>query len=141
MADVFISYHEKSTGELAEQIADALDAAGISCWCARRDMPPGGDFARDIPSQIQNCRLFLLIFNENVYKSRHIESELGIAFSRWNKGEDIRIFPVKIGDVTLEDWIKYYLIHAQGVKFPTEPDKRQIQKQVVNRIAKLLPAS
>lgn len=70
MADVFISYHENSAGELAKQIADALDAAGISSWCARRDLPGGGNFAQDIPPQIGACRVFLLILNNNVYQSR-----------------------------------------------------------------------
>ncbi|MBR4211235.1 MAG: leucine-rich repeat protein [Oscillibacter sp.] len=137
MADVFISYHEASAGELAEGIADRLDEAGISCWCARRDMPLGGNFAREIPSRIHDCRLFLLILNESVYHSEHIESEVGIAFSRRNKKEDIRILPLEIGDFTRKDWVEYYLIHAQSVKFPENPDEQRIQK-LVKRIAKLL---
>ncbi|MBQ9618270.1 MAG: toll/interleukin-1 receptor domain-containing protein [Oscillibacter sp.] len=61
MAEVFISYHEASAGALAGEIAGRLDKAGISSWCARRDMPPGADFADEIPSQIDACRLFLLL--------------------------------------------------------------------------------
>ena len=116
MADVFISYHEASAGELAEQIADALDAAGISCWCARRDMLPGSDFARVIPPQIHECRLFLPILNDSVYSSRHVENEVGLAFSRLNKGEAIRIFPVEIGSFARKDWVEYYFIHTQSIK-------------------------
>ena len=56
MADVFISYHAKSAGELAAQIAAALESAGISCWYAKRDIPPGGDFARYIPPKIDACK-------------------------------------------------------------------------------------
>ncbi|MBQ9618727.1 MAG: toll/interleukin-1 receptor domain-containing protein, partial [Oscillibacter sp.] len=118
MAEVFISYHEASAGLLAEEIAGRLDKAGITSWCARRDMPPGADFARAIPAQINACKVFLLLLNENVYKSKHIESELGMAFSRWNHEEDIRILPVEIGNFTRRDWIWYYLIHTQSVKFP-----------------------
>ena len=137
MADVFISYHEASAGELAEEIADRLEDAGISCWCARRDMPLGGNFAREIPSRIHDCRLFLLILNESVYHSEHIESEVGIAFSRRNKQEDIRILPLEIGDFTRKGWVEYYLIHAQSVKFPENPDEQRIQR-LVKRIARLL---
>ena len=118
MADVFISYHESSAGGLAAQIADTLEASGISCWYAKRDIPTGGDFARTIPPQIDACKVFLLILNENAQRSKHIESELGLAFSRANRGGDITIFPVEIGDFEPESWIRYYLIHAQILKAP-----------------------
>ncbi|MBQ7682738.1 MAG: leucine-rich repeat protein, partial [Oscillibacter sp.] len=104
---------------------------------ARRDMPLGGDFARAIPAQIDSCKVFLLLLNENVYKSRHIESELGLAFGRWNHEEDIQILPLEIGDFTRRDWIRYYLIHAQSDKFPENPDEQRIQR-LVKRIARLL---
>lgn len=117
MADVFISYHEKSAGDMAQQIADALENIGISCWYARRDMPPGGDFARNIPPQINECRLFLLLLNEDVYQSRHVENEVGLAFSRLNKGENILILPLEIGDFIRKGWIAYYLIHIQSVRY------------------------
>ena len=137
MADVFISYHEESAGELAEQIADALDAAGISAWCARRDMTLGGNFAREIPNQIHDCRLFLLILNDNVYHSEHIENEVGIAFSRVNKKENILILPLELGNFTRKDWVEYYLIHTQGVKFPAQPNEKRLQR-LVKQVAKAL---
>ena len=140
MADVFISYHEKSAGELAEQIADALQDAGISSWCARRDLPFGGNFAREIPSQIDACRLFLLILTESVYQSEHIENEVGIAFSRRNNKENIQIVPLELGDFTRKEWVQYYLIHTQSVKFPAQPDEQRIQR-LVKRIAKNLNPS
>ena len=137
MADVFISYHEASAGELAEEIADRLEDAGISCWCARRNLPFGGDFARVIPAQIDNCKVFLLLLNENVYHSDHIENEVGLAFSRRNKARNIQILPLEIGDFTRKDWIRYYLIHTQSDKFPENPDEQRIQT-LVKWIARLL---
>ena len=137
MAEVFISYHEASAGLLAEAIAGRLDAAGITSWCARRNMPPGADFARTIPKQINTCKVFLLLLNENVYHSDHIESEVGLAFSRRNKKRNLQILPVEIGDFTREDWIEYYLIHTQSVKFPAEPDEQRLQG-LVGQVARLL---
>lgn len=135
MADVFISYHEKSAGKLAEQIADALDDAGISSWCARRDMPFGGNFAQEIAFQIYACKVFLVILNENVYQSPYIENEMGIAFKRLR--ENILILPVEVGEFARKGLFEYYLIHAQAVKFPEQPDEQRI-RQLVLRIAKTL---
>ena len=137
MADVFISYHEKSAGELAAQIADALESAGISCWYAKRDIPPGGDFARYIPPQIDACKVFLLILNDSVvHHSNHIENELGLAFGRFNNGEKITILPLEIGDFKRESWIRYYLVHTQSLKIPLL-DYTHIQ-ELVEQISKVI---
>ena len=136
MADVFISYHEKSAGKLAAQIARTLESSGISCWYAKRDIPTGADFARTIPPQIDACKVFLLILNENAQTSKHIESELGLAFSRSNRGEEITIFPVEIGNFEKEAWIKYYLIHTQILKAPVL-DAEHIQ-ELARQVMRLL---
>ena len=100
-------------------------------------MTLGGNFAREIPNQIHDCRLFLLVLNDNVYHSEHIENEVGIAFSRVNKKENILILPLELGDFTRKDWVEYYLIHTQSVKFPAQPDEKRIQR-LVKQIAKAL---
>ena len=109
--------------------------------CARRDLPFGGNFAREIPSQIDACRLFLLILTESVYQSEHIENEVGIAFSRRNKKENIQIVPLELGDFTRKEWVQYYLIHTQSVKFPAQPDEQRIQRLVKRIALNLNPAS
>ena len=76
VADVFISYHHDSAEKLVEQIAAALEKAGISCWYAKRDIPPGGDFARYIPLQINACKVFLLILSSGVCESRHVQNSV-----------------------------------------------------------------
>lgn len=143
MADVFISYHAKSAGKLVEQIVDALESAGISCWYAKRDIPAGGDFARYIPPQIDACRLFLLILNEEVYQSKHIENEVGLAFSRLNKGEDIAILPIETEGFERKSWIRYYLIHTQSVKMPTLNPERihDLAQQAANLLNREIPST
>lgn len=111
--EVFISYHEKSAGKLAEELADALESAGISCWYAKRDLPPGDDFADHIPQQIEGCKVFLLILNEGANTSRHVESEVGLAFRRYNRGEEITIMPYQVETCHLARWLDYYLVHIQ----------------------------
>lgn len=111
--EVFISYHERSAGKLAAEIADRLESAGISCWHAKRDLPPGGDFANYIPPQIDGCKVFLLILNEGANRSRHIESEVGLAFRRYNKGEEIEILPYQTEKCDFARWMDYYLVNIQ----------------------------
>ena len=108
MADVFISYHEKSSGDIAKQIAEALNDVGVSCWYAEKDMPTGADFARVIPEEINRCKIFLLILDDGATQSRHVESELGLAF-----GGDRTVMPYQVEQCALPGWMRYYLGHAQ----------------------------
>ncbi len=62
--DVFISYsnHDKPT---ADAICAALEANGIRCWIAPRDILPGSDWGEAIIDAIHACRAMLLIFSSS----------------------------------------------------------------------------
>ena len=135
MADVFISYHDKTSGDLVSRIAYVLNDHGISCWYAKRDLPVGGDFADYIPSQIEQCKVFLLILDIEAMRSKHVENELGLAFSRYNKQKNITIIPYRIDDCTFSEWMKYYLIHIQIKNFP------QNFREMINQVAQALGKS
>lgn len=122
MADIFISYHENSAGNLVQRIAKLLEAKEITCWYAKRNLHYGGDFSNDIPREIDTCKLFLLVLNEKACQSKHVQNEVGLAFGRYNKGDSITILPVQIGDFILSDWIRYYLVHIQITKIPLEDE-------------------
>lgn len=123
MAQVFISYHTTpETLELVRKIANGLENIGISCWYAHRDMPPGNNFAHDVPEQIRSCKIFLLILDKGAVNSKHVDNELGLAFGRFNRNEPITILPYQVEDCTLSDSMKYYLVHIQIIKSSTLGD-------------------
>ena len=136
MADVFISYHEKSSGDLVKQIADTLESAGISCWYAKRDLPPGGKFADYIPKEIRSCKVFLLVLNEGSNHSEHVKSETNLAFRRVNKQEQITLVPFKVDNCVLDDDVDYYLSRfniANG-----NPADAQSIRNLAERISRIL---
>ena len=112
--EVFISYHEASAGELVRKLADRLEGAGISCWYASRDLPPGEDFAKRIPEQINNCNVFLFILNDGANRSEHMGNEMAVAFRRKDKG--LSIIPYQVEPCELAPWLKdYYLARIQVI--------------------------
>ena len=136
MADVFISYHEKSSGDLVKQIADTLESEGISCWYAKRDLPPGGKFADYIPKEIRSCKVFLLVLNEGSNHSEHVKSETNLAFRRVNKQEQITLVPFKVDNCVLDDDVDYYLSRfniANG-----NPADAQSIRNLAERISRIL---
>ena len=112
MADVFISYHEKSAGELVAQIAAELEKAQISCWYAGRDLTDISAYAETIIKSIRNCKVFLLVLNEGSSRSRHVLSEVRTAFN-CTEGSDgqeaVKICPFRIDNCKLSDVMDYYI--------------------------------
>ena len=58
--DVFLSYAsaDKST---ADRLSNLLEAAGVSCWIAPRDILPSADWPSEIHRGISACQVFVLI--------------------------------------------------------------------------------
>ena len=109
MADVFISYHEQSAGDIAFRIADALESAGISCWLAKRNMPLTVPFTEEIVREIENCKVFLLILNKQSLSSAHIASEIALAFERFTHDKSVTLIPFRVDDCRLSNRMFYYL--------------------------------
>src|SRR5215470_7055247 len=67
--DVFISYSGED--KLAADAACAtLEAAGIRCWIAPRDILPGAEWGEAIVDAIDRSEVLLLIFSTNANESR-----------------------------------------------------------------------
>jgi len=79
--DVFVSYSNKDK-TVADFIVASLEAAGIRCWYAPRDIRPGGDWAKEIVAAIKESSIFLLIFSANANSSQRVLDELNLAISR-----------------------------------------------------------
>lgn len=138
MADVFISYHMKSAGEVARRIGAALEADGISCWYAERDMKLGA-FAGVIVEEIEACKVFLLILDEQSFHSAHVANEIALAFDRYaHEQPQIEIIPFVIGPIPrkgndrISKTIRYYAIqfsYMDGVP-PDEAHIRALAEKI-----------
>ena len=63
--DIFISY-SSIDANIANAVCHNLEQGGIRCWMAPRDIPPGGTWAEIIPNAIQEAKVFVLIFSDNI---------------------------------------------------------------------------
>ena len=75
---LFVSHHSSKLG-VAEHVASALAARGVSCWIAARDIVPGEPFDRAVLSAITDADAILLLFCSRAEKSRHVKRELILA--------------------------------------------------------------
>jgi TIR domain len=76
--DVFLSHSSKDKAT-ADAVCTALEAAGIRCWIAPRDIPPGADWGEALVAAIGYCPIMVLIFSSNANASSHVHREVKIA--------------------------------------------------------------
>ena len=61
---------------MADAVCRCLEAAGLKCWIAPRDIPPGAEWAAAIMTGIAGSRLVVLLFSENADQSPHVVREV-----------------------------------------------------------------
>ena len=117
MADVFISHSSKDKA-IADKVCEALEAKGLKCWIAPRDITPGSEWAVAISDAIATIKVMVIIYSANSAQSTQVPKELGLADKRGKF-----IIPYKIDDMELTGAFDYYLAGAHWiVANPQEDD-------------------
>lgn len=72
---VFLS-HATEDRETAAHVCALLEAEGISCWMAPRDVAPGTDYAAAIVQGIRDSELVVVVFSAHANTSPYVLREL-----------------------------------------------------------------
>jgi len=124
--DVFISY---ASGDKA--VADAacatLEAHGVRCWIAPRDVMPGIHYGEAIIDAIHECRIMVLVFSSKANLSGHIPKEIERAVS-----QGITIMPMRIEDVVPAKSLDYFIGSVHWLDAITPPLEVHLQRLAAN---------
>lgn len=101
--DVFIS-HSSRNSELARSVCAALEAQGIMCWIAPRDIVPGQSWGASIVRALDECPVLVLVLTADANESNHVAREVERA-----DGKSSRIITFRVDDVTLNQSLEYFL--------------------------------
>lgn len=119
--DFFVS-HANEDAEYARELVTALEARGVRCWIAPRDIPAGSDYGSEIVRAIQASRSMLLIMsakaNEAAHERKHILRELEEA-SNFRKP----IYPLRLEPIELHDSLRYRLSVTQWIEAIADRDR------------------
>jgi len=119
--DVFISYSTKDKST-ADAICAALEANGIRCWIAPRDIQPGSDWGESIIDAIHACRAMVLVFSGNSNASSQIKREIERAV---NVG--IPVVPFRIEDILPSKTLEYFISTQHWLDALTPPLEQHLQ--------------
>lgn len=108
--DCFISHSSKNTTN-AKYLVSRLEAEGIKCWVAPRDIRAGAAYAAEIVAGIESSELFIVLISEESLASRHVEREVNIADNLKKS-----IYPVKLIDIEIYGGLSFYLSVSQEIR-------------------------
>src|SRR3954471_4498311 len=129
--DVFIS-HSSSNRAVANAACASLEAAGIPCWIAPRDVMPGRSYSGEITRAIQQSRAFILIFSQHSNNSEQVLREVQLAAN-----SRLHIVQFRIDPVAPSDDLEYYLSGPHWLDAVTPPLEDHLG-QLKNSIQALL---
>src|SRR4051812_25948189 len=129
--DVFIS-HSSSNRAVANAACASLEAAGIPCWIAPRDVMPGRSYSGEITRAIQQSRAFILIFSQHSNNSEQVLREVQLAAN-----SRLHLIQFRIDAVVPSDDLEYYLSGPHWLDAVTPPLEDHLE-QLKNSMKALL---
>ena len=125
--DVFISHSSKDK-PIADGICANLEAAGLRCWIAPRDIDSGDDWPTAIAKAIAASQVMVLVFSAHSNSSEQVSRELFLAAN-----SKLVIIPFKIENVKPEPGKLFYLGSTHWLDAMNPPTQAQIN-QLVKRV-------
>ena len=133
--DVFICYSARDK-TIANAICAVLEAEGIRCWIAPRDIVPGADWGESIIDAINEAHAMVLVFSANANDAQQqIKREIERAV---NKG--MPVVPFRIENVLPTKALEYFLSTPHWLDAFTPPLDDHV-RQLADSIKRLMGQS
>lgn len=127
-AHVFVSYRQAQTNE-AERLCADLEARGLRCWMAPRDIDSGRDWDEQIDFAIGDAAAMVVVVAPDVPGSRHVVRELRLA-----NEDELPILPARIVDFEIPRGAFRYQISGRQ-RIDLFPDWTRGVDEIVRRLA------
>ena len=100
----FISYASEADRETAFRIVEHLEASGLKCWIAPRNVRAGKQYAEEIVRGIRTSQGFILLLSKAANGSKFVRREVEQADRR-----DKPIYAIRIEEVDPSDGLQLFL--------------------------------
>ena len=133
---VFISY-SKPDQLIARDLCSYLEAEGIFCWIAPRDVLYGSNFPGSIIDAIDESKVVVLIFSKSSDNSQHVLRELTRAVTR-----NLLIIPFRIEDILPTKNMDYLINIPQwfdAFPLPAQQYFKTLAETIKTHLASLKP--
>jgi hypothetical protein len=132
---IFISYASPDR-EPAERLVREIEALGMPCWIAPRDVPSGAIYGRAILDAIEGAEVFVVLLSASANKSIHVANEIERATS-YRK----TIIPLRLENVKPSRDIELHISSRHWVDLYEGPQQReQNMRRFLNVLRDILRA-
>jgi hypothetical protein len=100
---IFISYSSPDVDK-ANLIREAIEAAGVTCWIAPRDLEAGNQWGGSIVQAIQACEAVVVVFSEAANRSPQVAREMELSVSNRKQ-----LIPIRVANDMPTDDMQYFL--------------------------------
>lgn len=132
---VFISYSAKDK-EVADTICRIVEAAGVRCWIAPRDVQPGREWRPSIIEAIEHCHVMVLVFSDDANRSSQVSREVEVAFD-----EGKTIIPFRIQNTEMNKSLRYCISSTHWLDALTPPLSEHADRLVATLVRLMDEAS
>jgi TIR domain len=132
--EVFISYSQGDYA-CAMELVGRIEAEGIHCWIAPRDIAPSTDWAAEIIDAISNSRVMILVFSASSNDSPQVRREVERAVHK-----QVSILPFRIENVVPSKSLEYFLSAQHWMDAfppPREPHYARLCTYLKQQLAKV----
>jgi hypothetical protein len=131
---VFISHSSKNK-PLADAVARHLEANGIACWIAPRDIKPGANYGVALLDGLSSCQAVLLLLTDDSNRSQFVMKEAERAVSR-----KIPILVARFQPVAVSRELEFYISTSQFLE-ATAPPPQQHFNGILASVRDILAAA
>lgn len=96
----FISYSSQDH-EFASRLHADLQAAGVRCWFAPKDMPIGAEIRDSLDIAIREMSRVILVLSENTLESGWVKKEFETAFEEEARRKEPILLPIRLDTAAL----------------------------------------
>jgi serine/threonine protein kinase len=126
--DIFLSYSARDDA-IVRLAFEKLEATGLRCWFAPRDVPPGEFYAGQIIQALRESRFVLLFFSVHSNASEQVVREINFAVS-----QRLPMLVVRLDQTSLSDDFEYLIRINQWLDLTHLSSDAERVVQVVARI-------
>ena len=128
---IFISF-ASGDADLAHRVVESLEAAGLRCWIADRDIEPGASYPAAITAAVARSGALVLLLTSSSTGSPHVLRETELAF-----GAKRPILPVRVAGATPTTDLEYFLSRSQWLDVGSTLDDEECAR-LTTRLRELL---
>jgi ankyrin repeat protein len=120
--DVFISYSSKDKS-VADATCAVLEARGVRCWMAPRDILPGSEWGAAIIGAIASSKVMVLIYTSSSNASPQVRREVERAVAR-----GLHVIPFRVEDVPMSPALEYFISTPHWLDALSPPLERHLDQ-------------